>query len=74
MLHVETKDDVALSVATLKKSKTLDGPLENPQKTPGQICGKIELFLEKMELFLEKMELFFKKAAFVQNISDDLFF
>jgi len=48
----------SISVATVKKSKTLDGPLKNPQKTPGQICGKIELFLEKMELFLEKMELF----------------
>src|SRR6218665_2068900 len=26
------------SVATLKKSKTLDGPLKKPQKSPGQIC------------------------------------
>ena len=59
------------SVATLKKSKPLDGPLKKPQKTPGQICK--ELFLEKIEPFLEKIELFLKKAAFVEKMSDDLF-
>ena len=52
-----------------KKSKTLDGPLKKPQKTPSQICR----FCEKILLFLEKIELFRKKVAFLAKISDDLF-
>ena len=60
------------SVATLKKSKTLDGPLKKPQKTPGQICTD---FAEKSNFScLEKIELFLKKVAFVETNSDDLFF
>ena len=49
------------SVATLKKLKTLDGPLKKPQKTPGEICTD---FGKKIELFLGKIELFRKKVAF----------
>ena len=44
----------ATSVATLKKSKTLDGPLKKPQKTPGQICtgfGKNRTFSQESGFF-----------------------
>src|SRR6218665_3876416 len=42
------------SVATLKKSKTLNGPLKKPQKTPGQICTD----LRKNRSFLGKNRTF----------------
>src|SRR6218665_4178473 len=54
------------SVATLKKSKTLDGPLKKPQKTPGQIFTH---FAEKSNFSWKKSNFFF-----FAKISDDLFF
>src|SRR6218665_901846 len=49
------------SVATLKKLKTLDGPLKNPQKTPGQICKD---FAEKSNFSWKKLNFFSKKSNF----------
>ena len=56
-LHLQTKNRRCIpldSVATLKKYKTLDGPLKKPQKTPGQICTD----------FSEKSNFCWKKSNF----------
>src|SRR6218665_1395113 len=59
------------SVGQCCNSKKLENPRRTTEKTPenprSRFCGKIELFLEKIEVFS-------KKAAFIEKISDDLFF
>ena len=62
---------MAHSVATLKKSKTLDGPLKKPQKSPGQICKdfaeKSNFSWKKSNFFSKKSNFFGKKAALVDK-------
>src|SRR6218665_1113257 len=48
---------VRSSVATLKKSKTLDGPLKKTQKTPGEISMRFAYILGKHPTFSEKVAL-----------------
>src|SRR6218665_1277364 len=62
-----------ISVATLKKSKTLDGPLKKPQKTPGQISMQLAYILGKNPTFPGINPIFPKKCLFSAKISDDLF-
>jgi len=52
----------SISVATLKKSKTLNGPLKKPQKTPGQICKD---FAEKSSFSWKKSNFFSEKSNFL---------
>src|SRR6218665_463529 len=66
------------TVATLKKSKTLDGPLKKPQETPGQICTnfaeKSNCSWKKSNFSWKKSNFFGKKWLFVEQISDDFFY
>ena len=64
-LQIKMEMLIMPSVATLNKSKTLDGPLKNPQTTPGQIS--MLTFWEKIQLFQEKIQLFRKKVAFLRK-------
>src|SRR6218665_975573 len=52
---------IMASVATLKNSKTVDGPLKKTQKTPGQICKD---FAEKSNFSWKKSNFFSKKSNF----------
>src|SRR6218665_1510916 len=62
------------SVATLKKLKSLDGPLKNPKKTPGQISMQLDYILGKKSNFSrKKSNVFGKKCLFSAKISDDIF-
>src|SRR6218665_692399 len=72
------------SVATLKKLKSLDGPLKKSQKTPGQISIQMAYILGKKSNFSwrkynfswKKSNFFGKKCLFSAKIevSEDLFF
>src|SRR6218665_4128258 len=53
-----------ICVATLKKSKTLDGPLKKTQKTPGQISMRFAYILGKNPTFSAKNTIFSEKSSF----------
>src|SRR6218665_486298 len=52
------------SVATLNKSKTLDGPQKNPQKTPGQISMRFPYILGENSTFPGENPTFSEKSRF----------
>src|SRR6218665_2455121 len=56
------------SFATLKKSKTLDGPLKKSRKPQVKFLCDLLTFWEKIQLFHQKIQLFQKKVAFLRPL------